>query len=55
MPERWFTDASSSSSRGRRWTRDRGATTATRQHARLQEMKHEWLMLHDLMAESVLG
>ncbi|MDX6668756.1 MAG: hypothetical protein QOK04_2136, partial [Solirubrobacteraceae bacterium] len=20
-----------------------------------QEMKHEWLMLHDLMAESVLG
>ena len=59
MSERWFQEAElAGQARARRWiARSRRSTPATRRRRErlCEEMKHEWLMLHDLMAESVLG
>ena len=58
MTDRWFSERGArSSSRARRWTaRSRRSTPAKLDEARrlLLEMKHEWQMLHDLMASGVL-
>jgi hypothetical protein len=58
MAERWFTDEQLAEMS--RPTMDRAIEAiddGRAQDARelCEEMKHEWLMLHDLMAESILG
>src|SRR4051794_40112905 len=58
MPDRWFTDDKLAELS--RPTMDRAieaidAGDLDTARTRCEEMKHEWLMLHDLMAESVLG
>jgi hypothetical protein len=58
MSDRWFTDDELREMARPTMDRavealDRGDTDAAR--ALCEEMKHEWLMLHDLMVEGVLG
>jgi hypothetical protein len=58
MSERWFTEEELTEMSRPTMDRaidaiDAGDLDAARQ--RCEEMKHEWLMLHDLMAESILG
>src|SRR4051794_35800264 len=58
MPQRWF--APDELEQMSRPTMDRAiealdAGDAARARALCEEMKHEWQMLHDLMAESILG
>ncbi len=58
MAERWFSDEELRELS--RPTMDRAieaieAGEPERARMLCEEMKHEWLMLHDLMAESVLG